>query len=232
MSLPKASTRPSRAQKRPKPFDPKTFLAQAGVGRAVRRYSPNQAVFSQGDRASDVFYIQNGRVRLSALSKRGKEATIAMLGPGDFLGEECLASNQFRHTTTAYAMTDCSILKIDKRIMVETLHEERGLSDQFLTYMIRRHNRTQADLLGVLFYSAERRLARALVILASPASGKFEAAIPRISQQALAEMVGTTRSRVNFFMNKFKKLGFIDYSGDHRGGLKVHSALLGVVLDE
>ncbi len=219
----------SRAQKQTKVFDPQAFLASAGMGRTVHSYKPKQAVFSQGERADAVFYIQAGKVRLSVLSKQGKEATIALLGNGDFLGEGCLASDQPIHLASATAITDCAILRIDKKRMLRTLHEEHELSDLFVAYVVERHNRTQADLVDQLFNSSEKRLARALLILSR--FGKEdtpETILPNVSQETLAEMVGTTRSRVNFFMNKFRKLGFIKYNG----GLQVHSSLLSVVLHE
>ncbi len=210
-------------------FDPKTFLANTGIGKTVRRFSQKQAIFSQGERANAVFYIQEGRVRLSVLSKQGKEATIALLGPGDFLGEGCIASDQPLRMATATAITDCSVLKIDKKEMLRTLHREHGFSDMFVAYVIERHNRTQADLVDQLFNSSEKRLARALLILARfGKEQRSEEVIPGVSQETLAEMIGTTRSRVNFFMNRFRKLGFIDYNG----GLEVHSSLLSVVLHE
>ena len=218
-----------RAQKQPRVFDPQAFLANTGMGRTVHSYRPKQAVFSQGERADAVFYIQEGRVRLSVLSKQGKEATIALLGPGDFLGEGCLASDQPVRLATATATTDSSILKIEKKRMLRTLHEEHELSDMFVAYVVERHNRTQADLVDQLFNSSEKRLARALLILSR--FGKEdtpETVHPNLSQETLAEMVGTTRSRVNFFMNKFRKLGFIKYNG----GLHVNSSLLSVVLHE
>ncbi len=218
-----------RAQKQIKVFDPQTFLTNAGMGRTVHSYKPKQAIFSQGERAGAVFYIQAGRVRLSVLSKQGKEATIALLGDGDFLGEGCLASDQPVRLATATALTDCSILRIEKKRMLRTLHEEHNLSDMFVAYVVERHNRTQADLVDQLFNSSEKRLARALLILSR--FGKEdtpETVVPNVSQETLAEMVGTTRSRVNFFMNKFRKLGFIKYNG----GLQVHSSLLSVVLHE
>lgn len=218
-----------RTQKQIKAFDPQAFLANAGVGRTVHHYGPKQAVFSQGERADAVFYIQEGRVRLTVLSKQGKEATIALLGPGDFLGEGCLASDQPIRLATATAITDSSILRIEKKRMLRTLHEEHDLSDMFVAYVVERHNRTQADLVDQLFNSSEKRLARALLILSR--FGKEdtpETILPNVSQETLAEMVGTTRSRVNFFMNKFRKLGFIHYNG----GLQVHSSLLSVVLHE
>jgi CRP/FNR family transcriptional regulator, cyclic AMP receptor protein len=228
-SLRRLPAQQRRARKQTKVFDPKAFLTKAGLGRTVHRYRPKQAIFSQGERADTVVYIQEGRVRLSVLSKQGKEATIALLGPGDFLGEGCLASDQPIRIATATAITDCSVLKIHKREMVSTLHEQHAFSDLFVAYVVERHNRTQADLVDQLFNSSEKRVARALLILAR--FGKedtAEAVIPRVSQETLAEIIGTTRSRVNFFMNKFRKLGFIHYNG----GLRVHSSLLSMVLHE
>ncbi len=227
-SLRKSSAR-HRARKLASSFDPQAFLAGAGVGGTVCRYKPKQVVFSQGDRADSVFYIQEGAVRLSVLSQRGKEATLSLLGPGDFLGEGCLAADQPICLATATAITHCSVLRIERKQMLLALHQEHELSDMFVAYLVARHNRTQADLVDQLFNSSEKRLARALLILAH--FGKEdtpETVIPTVSQETLAEMVGTTRSRVNFFMNKFRKLGFIHYNG----GLKVHSSLLSVVLHE
>ena len=216
-----------RAQ--PKFFDPRVFLGSTGAGRTVHHYHSRQAVFSQGDPADSVFYIQKGRVRLSVLSKQGKEATIALLGPGDFLGEGCIASDQPFRMACATAITDCSVLRIDKKRMLRTLHEEHELSDLFVVHLVERHNQTQADLIDQLFNSSEKRLARALLILSRfGKEDKPETVVPQISQQTLAEMVGTTRSRVNFFMNKFRKLGFIKYNGE----LQVNSSLLNVVLHE
>jgi CRP-like cAMP-binding protein len=218
-----------RAKKQTEVFDPQAFLRNAGIGRTVRSYKPKQAVFLQGERADAVFYLQEGSVRLSVLSKQGKEATIALLGPGDFLGEGCLASDQPIRLASATAIADCSILKIEKKRMLRTLHEEHDLSDMFVAYVVERHNRTQADLVDQLFNSSEKRLARALLILSRFGKETVpETVHPDVSQETLAEMVGTTRSRVNFFMNKFRKLGFIDYNG----GLQVHSSLLSVVLHE
>jgi CRP/FNR family cyclic AMP-dependent transcriptional regulator len=218
-----------RTKKQTEAFDPQAFLAGAGVGRTVQSYRAKQAVFLQGERADAVFYVQEGSVRLSVLSKQGKEATIALLGPGDFLGEGCLASDQPIRLATATAITDSSILKIEKKRMLRTLHEEHELSDMFVAYVVERHNRTQADLVDQLFNSSEKRLARALLILSRFGKETVpEIVHPNVSQETLAEMVGTTRSRVNFFMNKFRKLGFIDYNG----GLQVHSSLLSVVLHE
>jgi CRP/FNR family transcriptional regulator, cyclic AMP receptor protein len=225
----KLRTRKSLARKETKLFDPTVFLATVGLGRTLRRYRPKQAVFSQGDPADAVFYIRQGKVRLSVLSKQGKEATIALLGSGDFLGEGCIASDQPIRLATAIAITECSILKIEKKRMLRTLHEEHGFSDMFVAYVVERHNRTQADLVDQLFNSSEKRLARALLLLSRVGKeAKSEAVVPQVSQETLAEMVGTTRSRVNFFMNKFRKLGFIDYNG----GLEVNSSLLSVVLHE
>ncbi len=229
VSLRRLPTRKSLTQKQTTLFDPKVFLANVGAGRTVRQYRPKQAIFSQGDRADAVFYIQEGKVRLSVLSKRGKEATIALLGKDDFLREGCIASDQPLRLATATAVTDCSILRIEKSRMLRTLHEERNLSDMFVGFMVERHNRTQADLVDQLFNSSEKRLARALLLLSRVGKeAKTETVIPQVSQETLAEMVGTTRSRVNFFMNKFRKLGFIDYNG----GLEVNSSLLSVVLHE
>jgi CRP-like cAMP-binding protein len=225
----KLPTRKSYARKQRKPFDPNVFLAQVGPGRSVQHYRPKQAIFSQGDPANAVFYVQAGKVRLSVLSKQGKEATLALLGTGDFLGEGCIASDQPIRLATATAITECSIMKIEKSRMVHVLHEQHSLSDMFVSYIVERHNRTQADLVDQLFNSSEKRLARALLLLARVGKeANTEKVIPQISQETLAEMVGTTRSRVNFFMNKFRKLGFIDYNG----GLEVNSSLLNVVLHE
>ena len=225
----KLRTRKSLARKETKLVDPTVFLATVGLGRTLRRYRPKQAVFSQGDPADAVFYIRQGKVRLSVLSKQGKEATIALLGSGDFLGEGCIASDQPIRLATAIAITECSILKIEKKRMLRTLHEEHGFSDMFVAYVVERHNRTQADLVDQLFNSSEKRLARALLLLSRVGKeAKSEAVVPQVSQETLAEMIGTTCSRVNFFMNKFRKLGFIDYNG----GLEVNSSLLSVVLHE
>jgi CRP-like cAMP-binding protein len=199
------------------------------VGRTILRYGPKQPVFSQGERANAVFYIQEGRVRLSVISKQGKEATISLLGPGDFVGEGCLASDHPVRLSTATTVTECSVLKIGKKEMVRTLHNEHSLSDVFVAYVVDRYNRTQADLVDQLFNSSEKRLARALLILARfGKEGATDTVVPHVSQETLAEMVGTTRSRVNFFMNKFRTLGFIEYNG----ALKVYSSLLSVILHE
>jgi len=178
-----------------------------------------------------VFYIQEGRVKFTVLSKQGKEATIALLGLGDFVGEACLASDQPLRLATATAITECSILRIDRELMLRTLHKEQRLADVFIGYMVERHNRTQADLVDQLFNSSEKRLARALLLLSRFGKKDHpEEVIPSVSQETLAEMVGTTRQRVNYFMNKFRKLGFIDYKGGL--GLQVNNSLLSVVLHE
>lgn len=183
--------RARRARKQTKPFDPRVFLAQAGIGRTVRRYLPKQAVFSQGDRANAVFYIQEGRVRLSVLSRQGREATIGLLGPGDFLGEGCLASDQTVRLAAATAMTDCTVLRIEKKAMLSALHREHELSDLFVRYVVDRHNRTQADLVDQLFNSSEKRLARALLILARfGKEDKPETVIPHISQRPWRKWLG------------------------------------------
>jgi len=221
--------RKNPARKQLKDFDPKIFLSTVSVGKTLLHYRAKQAIFSQGDSADAVFFIQEGRVKLSVLSKQGKEATIALLGKDDFLGEGCIASDQPLRLATATAVTDCSILKIEKARMLRTLHEEHAFSDMFVGYVVELHNRTQADLVDQLFNSSEKRLARALLMLSRVGKrDKSETVIPRVSQGTLAEMVGTTRSRVNFFMNKFRKLGFIDYNG----GLEVNSSLLSVVLHD
>jgi CRP/FNR family cyclic AMP-dependent transcriptional regulator len=212
-----------------KRFDPKEFLASSGLGRTVHRCKPRQIIFSQGGNAEAVFYIQSGRVRLSVLSKQGKEATIALLGAGDFLGEGCIASDQPLYMATATAVSECSVLKIEKKEILRAIHEEHQFSDLFVAYMVQRHNHTQADLVDQLFNSSEKRLARALLLLAHfGKENSAEDVTPDVSQETLAEMIGTTRSRVNFFMNKFRKLGFIDYNG----GLSVRRSLLSVVLHE
>lgn len=217
------------AQKLTKLFDLQTFLATTGIGRTVHHYSPKERIYLQGEPADAVFYVQKGRVRLSVLSKQGKEATIALAGPCDFLGEGCIASDQPLRMATATATTDCSLLKIERRLMLRTLHREHRFSDMFVAYVVDRHNHTQADLVDQLFNSSEKRLARALLILARfGKDGRSELVVPGISQETLAEMIGTTRPRVNFFMNKFRKLGFIEYNG----GLRVHSSLVDVVLHD
>ena len=229
--MPSPQSSPTRERGTHKPaklFDPKAFLANAGDGRTVHLYTAKQTIFSQGDPADAIFYMQVGKAKLSVVSKQGKEATIALLERGDFLGEGCIASDQPFRLATAIAITNCSVLRIEKSELLRTIHAEQGFSDLFVAYVIERHNRTQEDLVDQLFNSSEKRLARALLILAHfGKESRSEVVVPGISQETLAEMIGTTRSRVNFFMNRFRKLGFIDYDD---GGLRVNSSLLGVVL--
>jgi CRP/FNR family cyclic AMP-dependent transcriptional regulator len=210
-------------------FDPKTFLAQAGLGRTILQYPKNKVIFTQGEPCDAVFYIQDGRVKLTVLSTQGKEATIALLGPGDFMGESCITSDQPLRMSSASTLTDCRILRIEKTTMLKVLHREHAFSDLFVAYLVSRNNHIQEDLIDQLFNSAEKRLARILLLLAHfGKEGRSESVIPKISQETLAEMVGTTRARVNFFMNRFRQLGLIDYNG----GLEVHSSLLDIVLHD
>jgi CRP/FNR family cyclic AMP-dependent transcriptional regulator len=209
-------------------FNPEEFLTNAGIGKTIHEYGAKAAIFSQGEKASSVFYIQKGRVRLSVVSNQGKEATLGLFGPRDFLGEGCIASDQPLRMATATATSACSLLEIEKKQMLRTLHAEHKFSDVFVAYLIARNSRTQEDLVDQLFNSSEKRLARALFLLANFGKEKSEKVVPNISQETLAEMIGTTRSRVNFFMNRFRKLGLIEYNG----GLLVHSSLLSVVLHE
>jgi CRP/FNR family transcriptional regulator, cyclic AMP receptor protein len=208
-------------------FDADAFLRSAGSGKTVASYQPTNVIFSQGDAADSVMYIQKGAVKLAVLSPGGKEAVVAMLGPGDFFGERGLAGHV--RLTAATAMTATTVLVIPKPQMIRLLHEQHVFSDRFITHMLARNIRIEEDLVDQLFNSSEKRLARALLLLAR--YGKPEEThrvLPRISQETLAEMIGTTRSRVNFFMNKFKKLGFIEYNG----GLKVNHSLLTVIVHE
>jgi CRP-like cAMP-binding protein len=210
-------------------FDPKSFLAQTGLGRTILTCPKNKVIFAQGDPSDAVFYVQDGKIRLTVLSTRGKEATLALLGEGDFIGEACITSDQPRRVASATTVTECRVLRIEKRAMLEVLHQEHAFSDLFVAYLVGRYNQTQADLVDQLFNSAEKRLARTLLLLARfGKEGRSENVIPKISQETLAEMVGTTRARVNFFMNRFRQLGLIEYNG----GLEVHSSLLDVVLHE
>jgi CRP/FNR family transcriptional regulator, cyclic AMP receptor protein len=209
-------------------FDPKTFLSTIDRGRSVADVPKKQMIFVQGDSADAVFYIQTGTVKLTVLSKNGKEATIGILGEGDFFGEGCLVGQPLR-MCSATAVSDCSLMRIDKKSMMEVLHGEHAFSDMFVAYLLTRNIRHEEDLVDQLFNSSEKRLARILLLLAHfGKEGKPEVAIPNISQETLAEMVGTTRSRVNFFMNRFRKLGFVRYNGE----LEVHSSLLNVVLHD
>jgi len=211
----------------PSDFDVQAHLASAGAARKVVKYPQGAVVFSQGDPANDVRYLQHGGVKLSVLSRIGKEAVVAMLGPGDFFGEGTLAGQSVR-IGTAVALVASSVLVIEKDAMVRLLHEQPAFSDRFISYMLTRNLRIEADLVDQLFNSSEKRLARTLLLLARYGEPNPQRTLPKVSQEVLAEMVGTTRSRVNFFMNKFRKLGLIEYNG----GLKVNSSLLSVVLHD
>jgi CRP/FNR family cyclic AMP-dependent transcriptional regulator len=219
---------PSLVAKKKRDFDPHAFLATIGEGRKSVLFRQKQGIFSQGDTADAVFYIQTGKVKLTVVSKTGKEATIGILSDGDFFGEGCLVGRRSR-MKSATAMTDCDVLRIDKKAMMETLHREQEFSELFVAYLLARNIRYEEDLVDQLFNSSEKRLARVLLLLAHfGKEGTPETVVPKISQEMLAEMIGTTRSRVNFFMNRFRKLGFIHYNG----GLQVHSSLLHVVLHD
>ena len=209
-------------------FDPKIFLAKVGEGRTIAEYSKDQIVFSQGDPANAVFYIQKGKIKLTVVSNNGKEAVIAILDTGDFLGEGCLAAQPLR-MATATAISDCSIVQLERVAMIRILHDEPTFSEMFISYLLSRNMRIEEDLVDQLFNSSEKRLARVLLLLSHfGKEGKPEPVIAKISQETLAEMIGTTRSRVSFFMNKFRNLGFIEY----KDGLEVHSSLLNVVLQD
>ena len=218
------------AAKKLSKFNPKKFLSTIDGGRKIAAFPKKQTIFVQGDPSDCVFYVQKGKVKLTVVSKTGKEATIGILDEGDFFGEGCLTGQPLR-MCSATAVTDCSVKRIDKTYMMEVLHREHAFSDMFVAYLLTRHIRYEEDLVDQLFNSSEKRLARMFLLLAHfGKEGKHEIAIPKISQETLAEMVGTTRSRVSFFMNKFRKLGFIDYqAGD---ALHVHSSLLQIVLHD
>ena len=210
------------------PFDPQLFLTKVGKGKTTLHSPKKQMIFSQGDAAEAVFYIQTGKVKLTVVSQQGKEAVIAILERGAFFGESCLAGQTIR-TATATAVEDTNIVRIDKEAMISVLHEEPTFAELFMAYLLAHTIRIEEDLVDQLFNSSEKRLARVLLLLAHfGKEGKPETVITKISQETLAEMIGTTRSRVSFFMNKFRKLGFIDYNGE----LHVHSSLLNVVLHD
>ena len=220
--------RSSQSRAAPLPFDVPAFLKSAGISTRVVRFTRTKVVFAQGTPASGVFFIQEGGVKLSVLSKGGKEAVVAMLGPGDFFGEGCLAGQPVR-MGTATAVMATSLLRIPKSDMIRMLHDHPTFSDRFLSHMLARNIRIEEDLVDQLFNSSEKRLARTLLLLAQYGkAGITQHELPKLSQETLAEMIGTTRSRVNFFMNKFRKLGFIEYNG----GLKVKSSLLSIVLHD
>ena len=217
-----------KANSRISVFDVKLFLDSAGLGRRLEKFRAKQIVFTQGDPAKNVIYIQEGGVKLSVVNKVGKEAVVAVLGPGDFLGEGSLAG-QSVCMATATAIAPTTVLVIEKSEMIRVLHREHEFSDRFIAYMLARNIRVEADLVDQLFNSSEKRLARTLLLLARYGSpGQTQKALPKVSQEMLAEMIGTTRSRVNFFMNKFRKLGFIQYDGE----IQVNDSLLSVVLHD
>jgi len=214
------------ATKRRRSFDTKSFLARVGNGRSIGKYRKGHVVFSQGDPGDAVFYIQKGKAKLTVVSEQGKEAVIAILGTDDFFGEGCLAG-QAQRIATVTTMTDAVIVRLEKTAIIRIIHQEPAFSELFIAHLLSRSIRVEADLVDQLFNSSEKRLARLLLLLANfGKEGTPESAITKISQETLAEMIGTTRSRVSFFMNKFRKLGFIDYNG----GIEVHSSLLNVVL--
>ena len=210
------------------PFDPLEFLARVGAGKTILEFHRNQTVFAQGDAADTVFYIQKGKVKLTVLSEQGKEAVVAILQPGQFFGEGCLNGHPLRIATTT-AMEDCTVTAIAKDAMIAMLHQEPKFSELFMSYLLTRNSRIEEDLIDQLFNSSERRLARLLLLLANfGKAGSPQPINPNISQETLAEMIGTTRSRVSFFMNKFRKLGFISYNGK----IEVHNSLLSAVLHD
>jgi CRP/FNR family cyclic AMP-dependent transcriptional regulator len=210
------------------PFDPTVFLTKTNGGKKINAYRSNQCIFVQGDPADDIFYIQKGKVKLTVVSKRGKEAVVALLGEGDFFGEGCLAGQALR-MATAVTISPCSIMKLDKAGVIRLLREEPAFSEMFVAHLLSRNIKIEEDLVDQLFNSSEKRLARVLLLLANfGKEGKPEEVIPKMSQETLAEIVGTTRSRVSFFMNRFRKLGFIEYNGS----LKIHSSLLNVILHD
>jgi CRP/FNR family transcriptional regulator, cyclic AMP receptor protein len=219
---------PALKTKESSEFDPKKFLSTIDSGRKVVALAKKKTIFAQGDSSDAVFYIQEGKVKLTVVSKTGKEATIGILNERDFFGEGCL-TGQLLRLSSATAMTDCSVMRIAKKSMMEVLHREHAFSDMFVAYLLTRNIRYEADLVDQLFNSSEKRLARVLLLLAHfGKDGKPEVAIPKISQETLAEMVGTTRSRVSYFMNRFREMGFVRYNGE----LEVHSSLLNVVLHD
>jgi CRP-like cAMP-binding protein len=209
-------------------FDPKAFLATVDHGRTISKYAKDALIFAQAGPADAVFYIQKGRIKIAVESEQGKEAVVAIVGPGEFCGEGCLIGQPLR-LASARAMTESEVMRVGKAEMIRVLHAEPAFGELFTAHLLTRNSRVEADLVDQLFNSSEKRLARALLLLSRVGKeAKTETVIPKVSQETLAEMVGTTRSRVNFFMNKFRKLGFIDYNG----GLEVNSSLLSVVLHE
>lgn len=216
----------------PAPFDPKAFLAMVGEGRSISTYRKGQLVYSQGDPADEVFYIQSGKVNVTVISEHGKEAVVAIFEANEFFGEACLAGQALRIATVA-AMTESVIVRLEKAAIIRVIHQESAFSELFTAHILGRILRVEADLVDQLFNSSEKRLARLLLLLANfGKEGKPQPIIAKIRQETLAEMIGTTRSRVSLFMNKFRKLGFIDYDGDCNGGIAVHSSLLNSILHE
>jgi CRP/FNR family cyclic AMP-dependent transcriptional regulator len=216
------------SSKRKTVFSSSAFLAKAGTGRTIAKYRAHQPVFSQGEAADSVFYIQGGKIKITVVSAQGKEAVVAVLGPDEFCGQGCLAG-QSRRMATATTMSECEIMRLGKAAIVRALHDQPEFSELFVEHLLKRTIRVEEDLVDQLFNSSEKRLARALLMLANfGKEGRPERIIAKVSQETLAEMIGTTRSRVSFFMNKFRKLGFIDYNGH----LEIHSSLLSVVLHD
>ena len=209
-------------------FDPEAFLQETGVGRTIVELKKNQMLFAQGDSADSIFYIQKGTVKLTVLSPRGKEAALSLLTAGSFAGEQCIAAGETIRACSATAIVRSTALRIQKKEMIRVLHEEHAFADVFVAFLLERNARIQEDLVDQLFNSSEKRLARVLLLLAHFGKDKPETVVPKISQEVLAEMIGTTRSRVNFFMNRFRKLGFIDYNGE----LHVNPSLLNVILHD
>jgi len=210
------------------PFDPKAFLAKANGGKTISKYEKNEVIFSQGDPADAVFYVIDGKVKLTVLSEQGKEAVVAILGPDEFCGEGCLTGQPLR-MATATSIAECVVMRLEKQTMVRVLHDEPTFSELFIAHLLDRTIRVESDLVDQLFNSSEKRLARALLLLANfGKEGKPEPVIAKVSQETLAEMIGTTRSRVSHFMNKFRRLGFINYNG----ALEIHTSLLNVVLHD
>ena len=226
LSIARGTLAPAMASKQS--FDPKSFLAHVGDGRNIARYRKDRIVFSQGEPADAVFYVQKGKVKVTVVSEQGKEAVVAILGSNEFFGEGCLAG-QVQRISTVATMIDSVIVRLDKGAIVRVIHEQPAFSEMFISHLLSRAIRVEADLVDQLFNSSEKRLARLLLLLANfGKEGKPEPVIAKISQETLAELIGTTRSRVSFFMNKFRKLGFIDYNG----GIEVHTSLLNVVLHD
>jgi CRP/FNR family transcriptional regulator, cyclic AMP receptor protein len=223
-----AKGRPAMKRERKPPFDPKVFLAKVNGGRAISDYRKDQIVYTQGESADSVFYIRSGKVKKTVISEQGKEAVVAILGTGDFFGEGCLTGQPLRLSTVS-AMTQCVIVRITKADITRVIHDEPAFAELFIAHLLARNSRVEEDLVDQLFNSSEKRLARMLLLLANfGKEGRPEPIIAKVSQETLAEMIGTTRSRVSFFMNKFRELGLIDYNG----GIEVHSSLLNVVLHD